>query len=430
MAPTTRSKKRSNRSSTTRSLTASKRTSKTSPSKQRQSKSESASKSASNPGSSRRGKAPPQRDNTTQPRETDPIVPSTQGLCFNEAITAFHTGQINEAEYFTHLLAHFGGLRHQWDLEYGHSRWGQVTTSLGTYFLVADEIRQISLRHSYQSFEENELNLCQNLFLACSRGDQGDFETAFHALASRRTLLLELILRHAALEGRSNIFRFCIPYVVEAKIKPHFPIETIVFKDPEILDALLESNWQNIQKYPRALKFLISPCLHKSDGTGILVLRWLFDHGVRIPFDKYQLMGVSPPRSEVLDFLLELNPNNIFRTGMLQYVAESGNIPLIERLIKAGIDVNQDPPDLGDIREPGPFRALWMTIGGSVLPRTIESKHVQAARLLLENGANMHLPAGTWTGGLHEETALQAAERKGNADMLALFNEYRNRSDD
>jgi hypothetical protein len=105
---------------------------------------------------------------------------------------------------------------------------------------------------------------------------------------------------------------------------------------------------------------------------------------------------------------------------MLQYSAGSGNLGIVETLIEAGADVNKDPPDLGDIREPGPFRSLWMTVdaqGGSV-----ETKHVNTARLLLENGADMDLPAG---GGRNEETAIQAAHRKGNLEMLALFEEFR-----
>lgn len=115
----------------------------------------------------------------------------------------------------------------------------------------------------------------------------------------------------------------------------------------------------------------------------------------------------------------ELDPKRILNFGMLQYSAGSGKLAIVETLIEAGADVNKDPPDLGDIREPGPFRALWMAADAQGDP--VETKHIQTARVLLKNGADMTLPAGK---GRNEETALQAAQRKGNAELLALFEEF------
>jgi ankyrin repeat protein len=104
---------------------------------------------------------------------------------------------------------------------------------------------------------------------------------------------------------------------------------------------------------------------------------------------------------------------------MLQYSAGSGNLTIVETLIEVGADVNKNPPDLGDIREPGSSRALWMAANAE--GDTMEPKHVQTARELLENGADMNLPAGE---DRNEEPALQAAQRKGNAELLALFAEF------
>jgi hypothetical protein len=107
---------------------------------------------------------------------------------------------------------------------------------------------------------------------------------------------------------------------------------------------------------------------------------------------------------------------------MLQHSAGAGNLEIVETLIKAGADVNRDPPDLGDIREPGPYRALWMAADAQA--GLVETKHINTARALLKNGADMNLPAG---GGRNEETALQAVHRKGNQDLLALFDHFRRR---
>jgi ankyrin repeat protein len=104
---------------------------------------------------------------------------------------------------------------------------------------------------------------------------------------------------------------------------------------------------------------------------------------------------------------------------MLQHSAGSGQLAIVEILIEAGADVNQVPPELGDIREPGPFRALWMAVDAQ--HGQIEGKQVDIARFLLQSGANMNLPAGP---GRNEETALQAAHRQGNTDMLALLEEF------
>ena len=49
----------------------------------------------------------------------------------------------------------------------------------------------------------------------------------------------------------------------------------------------------------------------------------------------------------------------------------------------------------------------------------VESKNNMTARYLFENGADMNLPAGHG----NAETALQRARKKGNMDLLVLFEE-------
>ena len=106
---------------------------------------------------------------------------------------------------------------------------------------------------------------------------------------------------------------------------------------------------------------------------------------------------------------------------MLQYSAGNGNVVIVEILIETGADVNHDLPDLEDIREPGLFRALWMAADAQA--GLVENKHI-TTRVLLKNRADMNLPAGN---GRNEETALQAARRKGNLELLELFEKFRQR---
>lgn len=85
---------------------------------------------------------------------------------------------------------------------------------------------------------------------------------------------------------------------------------------------------------------------------------------------------------------------------MLQYSSGGGKIAIIETLIEADADLNKHPPSLGDIREPSPFRALWMAVNASW--SLIEPGHIEVDRLLLKHGADTGLPASRER---HEENA-------------------------
>jgi hypothetical protein len=362
-------------------------------------------------------------DSTHRPVETN------AGLCFRDAIDAIEVGMISKEEYFEHLIAHYRGLRHPFDHERGMVYQLMVTEP------VASSIRRHALWGDYEDFDVAEIEACQKLFHSCVEGNMGQFTAGLDELSRRHALILQPVTVLAAIEGHDEIFRLCVPLALNANIDIEIAVRNIMFKQPEIMDFLLQLNWEDIQNSPKILNKFITSCLLPGEGYKLEVLRWILDHGAKIPPREYQMMAMAPPRPDVLRFLLvrqilesvrsqantpqELNPKGILNFGMLQYSAGSGKLPIVETLIEAGADVNKDPPDLGDIREPGPFRALWMAADaqGSL----VEPKHIQTARVLLKNGADMNLPAGK---GRNEETALQAAQRKGNAELLALFDEF------
>ncbi|KAF2431509.1 hypothetical protein EJ08DRAFT_696304 [Tothia fuscella] len=322
------------------------------------------------------------------------------GLCFREAIDALEGGMITKEEYFRHLITHYSGLRHPFDLKEDAIHQLMITEK------VANSIRKYSLQSGYEVFTEQELDACHRLMMFCTEDDLGNFITTFDELSSRSSLLLHPMTTLAAMEGSDKIFRFCVPHAIEAKMDIYIAIQEIIYSHPEILDFLLEHNWQNIQNSPKALQKggFLTKSLLPGPGRRLEVLKWILDHGARIPQEEYKMMAMDPPQPKVLRFLLELNPKGILRFGMLQHAAGQGNIAILEKLIEAGANVNQDPPDLGDIREPGPYKALWMAINAE--HGQIMDKHINAARLLLKNGADMNLPAGN---GRREETAFQAA---------------------
>jgi ankyrin repeat protein len=119
----------------------------------------------------------------------------------------------------------------------------------------------------------------------------------------------------------------------------------------------------------------------------------------------------------------ELHSKEVLKTNILQFAAGRAEIYTVKILIDAGANVNQNPPSTGDIREPGPWTALYMTVDNENWRAKNEETYLEIARQLLENGADMNKngKAGTQ---FDPETPLEAAQRLGRKKMLALFHEY------
>ena len=100
-------------------------------------------------------------------------------------------------------------------------------------------------------------------------------------------------------------FRDCTPLALEAAIDISHAVNKIVFQVPEILDFLLELNWEDIQNSPKGLnRSLIYQSLLDNGGHALQVLRWLLDHGAKISRQEYQMMATGPPPSDVLRYLM------------------------------------------------------------------------------------------------------------------------------
>ena len=94
----------------------------------------------------------------------------------------------------------------------------------------------------------------------------------------------------------------------------------------------------------------------------------------------------------------------------LQHAAGRGERDMVEFLLHVGADVEEMPTMMGDIREPGPFTALYEAVNG---------QHVEVVKLLLDHGAKADTPHGRhiWA----NETPLQAARRLGNSQIVSLL---------
>jgi hypothetical protein len=91
----------------------------------------------------------------------------------------------------------------------------------------------------------------------------------------------------------------CVPTALNANIDIEIAVRQIMFKQPEVLDFLLQLNWEGIQNSPKILNKFITSCLIPGDGHRLEVLRWILDHGAKIPPREYQMMAMSPPRPDV-----------------------------------------------------------------------------------------------------------------------------------
>lgn len=105
--------------------------------------------------------------------------------------------------------------------------------------------------------------------------------------------------------------------------------------------------------------------------------------------------------------------------GLFQYAAGKGDAEQVKIIVNLGVDVNQVPPGSQDIRERSPGRALWMAVDAQ--SSDYGNGNLEVARFLLENGADMNLPARP---GEMSQTALEAAEEKADSRMLRLFEAF------
>lgn len=132
----------------------------------------------------------------------------------------------------------------------------------------------------------------------------GDFTAALDEISRRRDQLIQPVTILAATETHVEIFRLCVPMALNANIDIEIAVRQIMFKQPEVLDFLLQLNWEDIQNSPKILNKFITSCLLPREGHRLEVLRWILDHCAKILPKEYQTMAMDPPRPDVLRFLL------------------------------------------------------------------------------------------------------------------------------
>lgn len=108
----------------------------------------------------------------------------------------------------------------------------------------------------------------------------------------------------------------------------------------------------------------------------------------------------------------------------MQYAARAGDVKLVKFLLEAGSEVNRLPPSFEEIRESGPWTALYMVVQSYGYGEEYREKALEVAEVLLEHGADVNLRGIPEYYTDEKVTPLQRAEMSDDKRMLELFKGY------
>jgi hypothetical protein len=207
----------------------------------------------------------------------------------------------------------------------------------------------------------------------------------------------------AGQKGYSDILRYCLDE--GAVFDEH--VDKAAYRGaetPAMLNILWDANWRDMQQNRRVIGELLWRSIYQEVG----VMKWLIDHGGELELGMIETAAwanVSVPVMEILVERFGVQP--LQGTASLQMAASRGFRDLVEYLLVIGLNVNETPAPI-DPRESGPYTALY---------EAVHNHHVDVVRLLLEHGADVDMPTGTYSG----MSALQIAREEGNDEILSLL---------
>jgi ankyrin repeat protein len=338
-------------------------------------------------------------------------------LCFIEAWEARREALLlhnepSEAEYLSHILSHFQGIRHPAD-----SRRPPPSFSYCPPY--AKSIRHVALETEYQPLVDGAPLL--RLFESFAAGDIEAASEHFAELednidGSFLQSLLQPLATLATEKGHTTLLQFCLDkgthfdkYLDEAVILGYH------IGGIPMLSLLYTHNWKQIQTSSRSLAKLVNSEIHRlneiseiDDEEDSTILTWLIDHGAKVSWKAVKEAAYLCRSSSTMRRLLSLNHGAAIAPGSLSNAASNGNIELVRLLLDSGASIDATIPESEmDIREPGPYSALY---------EAVRANHLEVARLLLERGAKIDRPYHK------KKTPEQAA--KGKKKMRELFETF------
>lgn len=208
----------------------------------------------------------------------------------------------------------------------------------------------------------------------------------------------------AALKGHGEILQLCLEEGAIFDINLDKAAKFGAPTHPAMLNTLLAVNWRDIQHSQEALDELVWVSLSSSDVT---MLTWVLEHGGQVTTDTARLASLpGRPISQVALLLERCGITPFKGWGGLQLAVGRGDLDKVKLFLAAGADV-EEMPNVLDIREPGPYTALYEAVKG---------QHVEMVRLLLEHGAKVDTPCSS-----SKETPLELARQLGNRQVLDLL---------
>ena len=249
----------------------------------------------------------------------------------------------------------------------------------------------------------------EDLFSSCIRGDVSQVKLSLKQMVEENSprIPLQPLATLAAYKGHAEILRLCLDEgAIFDKYLDKATSHGLLYspRDPTMPDTLWAVNWRDMQHSQKVLDELVIRSVARSDDT---LLNWLLDHGARINSDAIRIASHPPNRLSTVSICLANCGITSFKGwGALQYAAGSGDMELAKLLLNAGADVEDVPYQL-DIREPGPFTALYEAVLG---------QHMEMIKFLLERGAKVDTRCA-----ISEETPLKLARRLGNREILDLL---------
>lgn len=177
-------------------------------------------------------------------------------LCFQPAFVAFKGSEIAEADYLSHLLAHFRGIHHPEDSD--TKNFEAVLAGFNPY---AESIRQAALTKTYEPLPNSALQS----FYACLTGRSTHFSHHLETLEKVHVaLLLQPLATLAAEKGHANILQTCLNTGAKFNDLLDRAVEIGFGMSPDMLTVLANVEWRNIQKVrndPQAVRDVVWPWL-------------------------------------------------------------------------------------------------------------------------------------------------------------------------
>ena len=218
------------------------------------------------------------------------------------------------------------------------------------------------------------------LFLECIQKDSVSSTriTEILGVTDVSTLLQPLAVL-AAERSQVDVLRYCIERGASLD-DPIFSRAVVIHGTTSaMLEILWDLDWSNIQTNQTELSNLL---YYAWQGESSDMLHLLLEHGAVVSKDLVRVRaGLGTTAEKFSVFIREAGIDAFKDSGALQFYAARGRTHLVEVLLNAGIDVNEQPT-LRDIRELSPFNALY------------EATYYQRAdtvQPLLDRGADVHL---------------------------------------